>query len=176
MDDLSKYLKNASKGDNLFSNIKEISYLVKPNHLIQKPFYAAMVLIGKSLPTLEKVDFMSKDSLDKIWYKFRKELKRTDFLEDYLNFNLRKVSKDNISMVKKIYANDPWMTVNWIKRESSAALCMFQWTIKVIEYKSVLNDLLTLGIKIKEDQIEDYKKLNSKMSAIYDKFLINYAD
>ena len=37
--DLNNYIKLGGKGDTLFSSIKEIGYLVKPNHLIQKPFF-----------------------------------------------------------------------------------------------------------------------------------------
>ena len=55
--DLEKYIKLGNKGDNLFSSIKEIGYLVKPNHLIQKPFFATWVLLGNPLPFKSKTDF-----------------------------------------------------------------------------------------------------------------------
>ena len=174
--DLQKYLEDASKGDNLFSDIRQISYLPKPNHLIQKPLFAACVLVGKELPEPDNPNYNSKDELDKIWVKFRGQLKKKDFLKKFTSFDIRNIKKKNIAKVKKIYENDQWMTAQWIRRESIASLCLFLWTIKAIEYKAILDNLLTLGIRIHEDKIEDQKCLNFKMSGVYDHFLANYAE
>ena len=130
--DLVRYLERADEGDNLFGNIKEISYLAKPNHLIQKPFYAVYCLLGNTLPSVTtSTNFTSTIEIDKIWSKFRKWLKKKDFIEDVKKLNVSEISNESLKMVHRIYKDDAYMTERWIARESSAALSFFKWTIKV---------------------------------------------
>ena len=137
--DLARCILNAEKGDNLFSNIKEISYLQKPNHLIQKPFFATWILLGKSLPFSGVPNFGSKDDLDKIWFKLRKWLKKKDFTEDLKTLDIRNVTEESIELVKQLYSNDQYMTTAWISRESRAALSLFMWSNKIIGKASYLS-------------------------------------
>lgn len=62
--------------DNLFKNFKEISYLKRPNHLIEKPIIAVIILLNK-FPKLTKpqIDYMNKEDIDSIWLKIRDYLK-----------------------------------------------------------------------------------------------------
>ena len=35
---------------------------------------------------------------------------------------------------------------------------------------------MTLGIRVREDKIEEYKQNHDLMSKVYDKFLVDYSD
>ena len=129
---MKRYLQLADKGDHLFSNIKKISYLPKPNHLIQKPFLATWILLGNGLPCAVNPNFNDKDQLDKIWFKLRNWLKKKNFTEDLTKLDIRNVTEDSIKQVKKLYSNDQYMTAAWIARESRAALSLFMWSCKII--------------------------------------------
>mmetsp|Transcript_31396 Transcript_31396/g.35883 ORF Transcript_31396/g.35883 Transcript_31396/m.35883 type:complete len:98 (+) Transcript_31396:504-797(+) len=97
-------------------------------------------------------------------------------MEELKALDIRKVTWSQIEKVNKLYANDQYMTSAWISRESKTATCLFLWTKKIIEYKTIMDKMLELGIRVKEDQIEKYKADHEKFSAVYDKFLIDYAD
>ena len=73
---LKELIKNAGRGDNLFKNFKELSYLVKPNHLIEKPIIAVVILLNKTPKIKSDIDYMSKTDIDSIWIKIK------DFLKD----------------------------------------------------------------------------------------------
>ena len=54
--------------------------------------------------------------------------------------------------MRDIFANDRYMSVYWISRESTFALYLFQWVNTIIEYIGVANKLRRLGMKAIEDK------------------------
>ena len=53
-DDLLAYIKQANKGDVMFSNIRALSYFSCPHMLIQKPFFSVYLIIHNELPFFTK--------------------------------------------------------------------------------------------------------------------------
>ena len=51
-----------------------------------------------------------------------------------------------VTQITELYKNDPWMTVAWIRRESSFALYLFMWVSTILEYIGVANKLRSLGL------------------------------
>ena len=73
--DLKAYLEEAGKADTLFKTFKEISYLKRPNHLIEKPIIAVLILLDKAPQVKPNIDYMNKEDIDQIWFKARDRLK-----------------------------------------------------------------------------------------------------
>ena len=46
----------------------------------------------------------------------------------------------------------------------------------ILEYKTIMGKMEALGIRVREDKIDDYKKMRDLMTIAYDKFLIDYSD
>ena len=100
-DDLAAYLDNLGQGSWLLSNFKQMSYMVKPNAVIQKPFYAAYVLLGYKLPAVtNSTNFDNKEELDQIWGRLRKWLKKKDFISQMKNFDVKTVNQNSVTIVK----------------------------------------------------------------------------
>lgn len=92
-------------------------------------------------------DFMNKESLDKMWFKTRDKLKDSKFLQKLDNFDIRQVSVGQVDLITKLFANDVWMKVQWIQRESVFATYLFQWVNKIIEYLQLTHQMKALGMK-----------------------------
>ena len=108
---------------------------------------AVIILMGKMPKIKQGVDFMSKGDIDEMWVKVRDQLKDKKFLKALESFDIRKVRSWQVLTVKNLFANDPWMTTSWIKRESNFALYLFMWIGEILEYIEVANGLKKLGMK-----------------------------
>lgn len=78
---MKEFLRKAGKGDLLFRNFREIAYLKRPNHLIQKPIIATLILMHKLPKVKPDVNYYCKTDLDEIWFKVRDILKDKEFLK-----------------------------------------------------------------------------------------------
>ncbi|CDW77406.1 UNKNOWN [Stylonychia lemnae] len=163
---LQQSIQNAGQGDNLFKNFKELSYLKKPNHLIEKPIIAVLILLNKCPKIKAEVDFMKKEDIDEIWVKIRDNLKNKQFLNQLKEFDIRTISDPQIKQIQSLFANDPWMTVSWIRRESVFALNLFIWVAKIIEYIQVAAKLSKLGVKVIEEKRDQCLKIKSDLDKI----------
>ena len=109
---------------------------------------------------------MNKEHLDEVWFKARQALKDTKLMNKLKNFDIRMINGKQIELVRNLFANDPWMTYNWIRRESQFASNIFLWVNEIITYVEVANKLKSLGMKKieeKSDEALNLKNLYSKL-------------
>lgn len=96
---LKENLKKAGKGSNLFKNYKELSYLKRPNSLIEKPIFAVLILVNKLPKVKTGIDYMLKEDLDQLWFKCRDKLKDGDFIKRLEDFDIRSVTQYQIKQI-----------------------------------------------------------------------------
>ena len=67
---LKKFIEDSTKpSSNTFKKFTEITYLVKPNHLLTKPIFACMIL-KQTLPDAYKIEnWKDYNELHKLWAK-----------------------------------------------------------------------------------------------------------
>lgn len=67
-------------------------------------------------------------------------------------FDVRSVTKAQISLVRQIFEGDPWMQTEMLTRhkgiaaESSFSLAMFRWVHKIIQFVEIAHKLDKIGI------------------------------
>jgi arsenate reductase-like glutaredoxin family protein len=115
------FLSQAKLADNLFKNHLEIAKLLRPNHLIEKPVIATLILLKRCPPMKAAVDFLNKSDIDEVWIKCRKELKSKEFIKLLEKFDIRRVTQNEVALIRSLFANDPWMAAGLIARESNFA-------------------------------------------------------
>ena len=89
---------------------------------------------------------MNKSSLDELWFKNKKCLQKPDLIKKLQSFDIRKFTPQKLDKIKKLYYKDPFMTFNWIRRESRFASHLFLWIQAMIEYIEVSSNLRKLGV------------------------------
>jgi hypothetical protein len=90
---LKKHLKSAVvKRSELFSTYKQIAYLNRPNHLIIKPIFAVMVLIRTFPKIASDFDWHDYSQMHAVWAKVKNQLRKSDFLNQLENFDVRSVT------------------------------------------------------------------------------------
>jgi len=68
------------------------------------------------------------------------------------NFDVRRVRRQDIALIRKMYEGDPWMQTEMCDRhkgiaaESAFSLAMHRWVNKVIEFIDVVHGLDEIGI------------------------------
>ena len=107
---LRKCLTESTKSkSHLFKKHTEITYLVKPNHLIIKPIFAAMVLRGTFPKPPESMNWHSYEEMHKVWAKVKGQLKNKDFILSLHRIDIRNIQQKHIDLVREIYKDDVWM-------------------------------------------------------------------
>jgi len=97
-----------------------------------KPIYCVYVL-KHTLPKLEKgFNWHRMEDLCKLWLLTRKQLRNKNFIKDLSQFDISKVTKDDIALVHKIMEDDFMqgeMTTRHlgIAAESNFCLQMWKW-------------------------------------------------
>eukprot|EP00347_Sterkiella_histriomuscorum_P002437 403368155 len=140
--------------------------MAKPNHLIEKPIIAVLILLHQVPKVKQNVDYMNKADIDQIWVKIRDHLKNKQFLKQLENFDIRMVGAQQIQQVQDLFANDPWMTTGWIRRESSFALNLFIWVNYILEYVTVAQEMRKLGLHAIEDKRDQCMRLREQSQKI----------
>ena len=139
--------------------------MIRPNHLIQKPVYAVLIVLGQMPQVKAGFNYLSKDDLDEVWRKCKNVLKKRDFLKQLETFDIRRVTEHNVLQIQDLFNNDPWMAANLILRESNFCANLFQWVNTILEYIGVANKLRALGmqaIEKKKNESSTTMLLNEK--------------
>ena len=66
--------------------------LQRPNHLIQKPIIAVLIVTRRMPKVKPDMNYLSKDDLDEVWRKIRGIIKEKDFLKRLQTFDIRRVT------------------------------------------------------------------------------------
>ena len=144
---LAKFIRDSRRPSTpTFKKYTELCYLVKPNHLIIKPIFAVLVLKHTfPLPVEPGMQWKDYPKLHKIWAKVKGQLKKKDFLESLESFDVRTVKKEDVELIRQMYAGDRWMQSEMVDRhkgiatESAFSLAMFRWVNHIIEFMDVVH-------------------------------------
>ena len=67
-------------------------------------------------------------------------------MDQLQTFDIRTVNTAMIQHISDLYLNDQYMTVGWIRRESSFSLYLFMWVSTILEYIGIAEKLRALGL------------------------------
>jgi hypothetical protein len=131
--------------------------------------------MGWKLPKPSTYDFSDRSQLKKIFSLFRNDLKKKNFYKKkYLEeFDISKVTDEEVKLVKKILNEHTDMQFGIIQRECNASAWMFIWTQKVLKLYEIKKNMKSTGIKDLEDKISEFKETNKMMTKIFDDVLKN---